>query len=392
MTITIPGRILATAGGLAAALLCGTASADMVLVMLDRKVKLVDGVTTTVPAAKPDAVAVIDLAANPPKVVATIENVPVSVVGPPSSGAISPDGSIAIVTSNMKLDPGDRSKQTPDNRVTVIDLTASPPRALVTLEAGLAPAGVAINPAGTLALIANRNDGSVSVFSIAGKTVAPVSTLKIGPETSGPSGVVITPDGKRALVSRDGDNKITMLAIDGTNVSLANRDINAGLRPYGIDLARDGKMAVVANIGIGAGDADTISVIDMSLAPPRVTDTITVGQTPEGMAMSPDGQYAAAVVMSGSNKAASSPFVAPRGRIVVFKAAGGKLTKVDEAPIGRWSQGAVFASDNKTILVGNMVEEEVQVLKFDGAKLSDEGVRLKFEGGAASFGLKPHAR
>jgi DNA-binding beta-propeller fold protein YncE len=149
---------------------------------------------------------------------------------------------------------------------------------------------------------------------------------------------------------------------------------------------------VVANIGIGAGDADTISVIDMSLAPPRVTDTITVGQTPEGMAMSPDGQYAAAVVMSGSNKAASSPFVAPRGRIVVFKAAGGKLTKVDEAPIGRWSQGAVFASDNKTILVGNMVEEEVQVLKFDGAKLSDEGVRLKFEGGAASFGLKPHAR
>ena len=385
-------RQIGFAAGLAAGLLSSAALADQVLVLLDRKVKLVDGVSTVVQGARPDAVAIIDLMASPPKVVATIENVPVSVVGPPTSGAISPDGSIAIVSAAMKNDPGDRNKLTPDNRVTVIDLTASPPRPIVTLEAGLGAAGVAINSAGTLALVANRSEGTVSVFSIAGKLVAPVSTLKLGAETSGPSGVVFTPDGKRALVSRDGDNKITVLAVDGTKVSLANRDINAGLRPYGVDIARDGQMAVVANIGIGTGDTDTISVIDMSLAPPRVTDTISVGQTPEGLSLSPDGQFAAAVVVNGSNKPASSPFVAARGRLVVFKAAGGKLTKVDEAPIGRWSQGAVFASDNKTIIVGNMVEEEVQVLKFDGTKLLDDGVRLKFEGGPAAFGIKLHAR
>jgi DNA-binding beta-propeller fold protein YncE len=377
---------------LASAMMGGPVLADAVLVALDRKVKLVDGVTTVVLNPKPDAVAVIDLDASPPAVTAIIENVPVSVVGPPSSAAITPGGAIALVTANMKVDPGDRAKQAPDNRVTVIDLTATPPRPLVTLEAGLGPAGVAINAAGTLALIANRNEGSVSVFSIAGKLVTPVSKLTIGPPASGPSGIVITPDGRRAFVTRDGDHKITMLAIDGAVVTLANRDVNAGLRPYGIDIARNGQMAVVANIGIGTGDADTISVIDLSSDQPRVTDTISVGQTPEGMAMSPDGQYAAAVVMSGSNKAASSPFHAPRGRLVVFKAAGGKLTKVDEALIGRWSQGAAFSADSRTILVGNMVEEEVQVLKFDGAKLSDEGVRLKFEGGPAAFGLRPHAR
>jgi DNA-binding beta-propeller fold protein YncE len=387
----LSGRALAAAS-IAVLSLAGAAQADTVLVALDRKVKLVDGVVTVVQSPKPDAVAVVDLSANPPKVTATIENVPVSVVGPPSSAALTPDGSLAIVTANMKIDPGDRAKQAADNRVTIIDMTTSPPIVLVTLEAGLAPAGVAINPAGTLALVANRNEGTVSVFSIAGKLVAPVGKLKIGPDNSGPSGIVISPDGKRALVTRDGDNKITVLSIDGTNVALANRDINAGLRPYGIDIARDGKMAVVANIGIGTGDADTISIIDLSSGPPRVTDTITVGQTPEGLVMSPDGQYAAAVVMSGSNKPANSPFFAPRGRLVVFKAAGGKLSKVDEAPIGRWSQGAVFSADSKTILVGNMVEEEAQVLKFDGAKLTDEGVRLKFEGGTASFGTRPHAR
>ncbi|MGL4240633.1 MAG: lactonase family protein [Beijerinckiaceae bacterium] len=383
--------------GLASAVLLATAAAtgaeaQTVLVALDRKVRLVNGVATVVQNPKADAVAVVDLSANPPRVAATIENLPVSVVGPPSSAALTPDGSLALVTANMKVDPADATKQAPDNKLTVIDMTASPPKAIATLEAGLAPAGLAINAAGTLAIVANRNDGSVSVFSIAGKTVTPVSKLTIGPANSGPSGVVITPDGKRALVSRDGDNKITMLNIDGTTVALANRDINAGLRPYGIDIAKDGRMAVVANIGIGTGDADTISVIDLTLTPPRVTDTISVGQTPEGIGMSPDGQFAAAVVMDGSNKAPNSPFYAAKGKVIVFRAAGGKLTKVDEAPIGRWSQGAVFSADNRTILVGNMVEEEAQVLSFDGSKLSDGGVRLKFEGGPASFGWRPHAR
>jgi hypothetical protein len=39
-----------------------------------------------------------------------------------------------------------------------------------------------------------------------------------------------------------------------------------------------------------------------------------------------------------------------------------------------------------------MVEEEIQVLKFDGQKLTDEGVKLKVEGGPAAFGGRPNAR
>jgi DNA-binding beta-propeller fold protein YncE len=380
------------AAAASAMLLAGAAQADTILVPLDRKVRLVDGVATVVQNAKPDAVAVLDLAANPPRVSAVIENVPVSVVGPPSSAAITPDGAIALVTAAMKIDPADRTKQAADNRLTVIDMTANPARPMVTLETGASPAGLAINPAGTLAIVANRNEGSISIFTIAGKLVTPAGKLQLGPASSGPSGVVFAPDGKRALVSRDGDNKITVLNVDGAAVTLANRDINAGLRPYGIDMARDGRTAVVANIGVGTGDADTISVIDLSNGPARVTDTISVGQTPEGMALSPDGQFAAAVVMSGSNKAANSPFFAPRGRVVVFRITSGKLTKVDEAPIGRWSQGAAFSLDNKTLVVGNMVEEEIQVLRFDGQKLADDGVKLKVEGGPAAFGGRPHAR
>ena len=34
--------------------------------------------------------------------------------------------------------------------------------------------------------------------------------------------------------------------------------LSAGVRPYGFDIASKGEVAVVANIGVGSGDADTI--------------------------------------------------------------------------------------------------------------------------------------
>jgi DNA-binding beta-propeller fold protein YncE len=81
------------------------------------------------------------------------------VVGPPSSVAIAPDESLAVVTAATTVDPADPKKTVPDNKVSVIDLKASPPAVVATVEAGAGAAGVAINGAGNLALVANRSDG-----------------------------------------------------------------------------------------------------------------------------------------------------------------------------------------------------------------------------------------
>ena len=144
--------------------------------------------------------------------------------------------------------------------------------------------------AGTLALVANRSEGTVSVLSINGKIVTPVGDkIELGDEKSGPSAVVFTPDGKFALVTRDNDHKISVLAVDGTKVTDTKREISAGLRPYGLDIAQQGDVAIVANIGTNSGDADTVSVIDLAAKPQRVVSTVTVGQTPEGIKISPDG-------------------------------------------------------------------------------------------------------
>jgi DNA-binding beta-propeller fold protein YncE len=73
--------------------------------------------------------------------------------------AVAPDESFALVASNTKLDAANPKKQIPDNRLSVIDLKAKPPAVIATLETGLGATGTAINPAGTLALVANRNEG-----------------------------------------------------------------------------------------------------------------------------------------------------------------------------------------------------------------------------------------
>jgi DNA-binding beta-propeller fold protein YncE len=317
-------------------------------------------------------------------------DVPTSVVGPPFSVAIAPDESIALITGAMKIDPADATKTVPDNTMSVVDLKDGP-KVIAKLETGKGPAGVSINRKGTLALVANRNEGTVSVYSIAGKTVTFVNKVTLGDDKIGTSHVAIAPDGTMALVTRDGDNKISVLSIEGTKVEYAKRDINAGLRPYGIDISPDGKIAVVANIGIGGGDADTASVIDLTQKPVRVVDTFTVGQTPEGIKISPDGVWLAVTVMNGSNKPSSSPFYNDFGFLEIFRINGTKMVKVAQGPIGHWTQGPAFSSDSKTILVSAMVEEEVMVFSWDGKHLKNTGHPLKQKGGSAAvrFADKP---
>jgi len=252
------------------------AEAQVAVSANDNKVVNINGKVTVVTNPPPDTVAVIDLKASPPRVVAEVQ-APVSVVGPPLSVAVTPDESLALVTASNKIDPRDPTKQTPDNRVSVIDLKASPPRVVATLEAGMGAGGISINRQGTLALVSNIVDGTVSVFTIQGKTVTPAGTVEVGGPKAGGGMVAIAPDGKTALVSRNADNRVSVLAIDGSRVDYTKRDMTAGVRPIVLDIASSGAFAVVGSLAGGpSGDSDSISLIDLTAKPPRVVDTIGV--------------------------------------------------------------------------------------------------------------------
>lgn len=359
------------------------AAAQLAVSANDNKQVNIAGVGSVVPNAAPDTVSVIDLSVFPPRLIGEVQ-APTSVVGPPSSVAVAPDDSFALVSSAAKKDPANPARTVPDNRLTVIDLKGL--KVMQTLEAGAGAAGVAINRAGTLALVANRGEGTVSVFTVKGMTLAPAGKISIGNKDSGPSAVLFTPDGKRALVTRDGDSSITMLAVDGDKVTATSRTFHAGIRPYGADITPDGRYVVVGNVGRGQGDYDTASLIDLSMNPPRTVDTVTVGPTAEGVKVSPNGKYASVVVHNGSASSPSSPFYNAFGKVVLLGISNGRLVKLSEERIGRWSQGSAFSPDSSILLVQNMVEKDIQVFRIELDQLRDTLHRIKLSGGGAGLG------
>jgi DNA-binding beta-propeller fold protein YncE len=368
-----------------AALAAGSAHAQLAASANDNKIVLVNGVPTVVQKPQPDTVALIDLRARPASVLRHIE-VKTSVVGPPMSVAIAPDESLMLVTAAMKIDPADAARLVPDNKLSVVDLKTDPPAVIAELEAGAGAAGVSITRDGRLALVANRNEGTISVFRIEGTAVRKVDTVAIARPEAGVAHVAIAPDGRSALVMRDGDHTISVLAIAGEKVTYAGRDFGAGLKPYGAVITPDGRFAVIANLGLGRGDNDTVSLVDLALQPARVVETYTVGQTPEGIAISPDGKLVAVVTMNGSNKPSDSPFHSAIGRVVLMRVLRDRLQIVSDAPIGAWPQGAAFSGDGTLLLVQSMSERNIMVLAIDKAMaLRDTGQRIPLRGGGAAL-------
>jgi lactonase family protein with 7-bladed beta-propeller len=362
----------------------GMGEAQVVVSANDSKAVLVDGVNTPVRNPPPDTVTIIDLSASPPKVIGEVR-APNSVVGPPQTVAIAPDESIALVASSTKLDSAAPAGTAPDDLVTVIDLKASPPAVLATVHAGRGASGISFNPAGTLALVANRMEGTVSIFTVSGKTVTPAGKVDLGAPESGPSHVAFTRDGRMALVTRNNDSFISLLAVDGASVTYAKRDIAAGLKPYGLEVSPTADLAFTGNIGAGAsGGADTISVIDLAVNPPRAIDHVTVGPIAEGIALSSDGQYLSVTVMNGTNVPKASPLFNDFGRLRVYGVRNKTLTPLAEARIGHWCQGTAWSRDSRTVLAQCMVEKEILIFRFDGKSLSPAG-SIKVNGGPAGI-------
>lgn len=365
------------------------ADAQLAVSSNDNKVLQVDGVNTVVRNPRPDTATVIDLGASPPKVLGEIP-APGSWQAPPQSVALTPDEAVALVANSTRIDPADASKTTPDDVVTVIDLKASPPAVLATLHAGRGASGISINRAGALALVANRNEGTVSVLTIRGKTVMVAGKVDLGDRDCGPALPVFSPDGTRAFVTRNNDHKVSILSVSGTTVTYTKRDISANLRPYGIEISPKGDAAYVANIGNGpTGGVDTISVIDLTVDPPRMVDAVTVGIVPEGIALSPDGTLLAVNVMNGSNVPKASGYFHDFAVLKILRVEGTKLTPLTEARVpGHWCEGAAWSRNQRTILVQCMVEKALFVYDFDGKAARVTGT-IKVDGGAAGIRTAP---
>jgi DNA-binding beta-propeller fold protein YncE len=328
-----------------------------------------------------DAVSIVDISdRESPSIIADLP-LANSVFGPPTNLVITPDESLALVANAMNwVQDGDAWKPDPGNQIHIVDLTLDPPQAIGAVEVGRQPSGMAISRTGDFALVAHRADNSVGVLKIDGKTVTLVQTIDMGAQAAA---VAIAPDGRRALVAKFPEHKIAVLdiAADGTVSYDPSLDMPVGLWPYNVKITPDGTLGLTADNGNGGqsdGHVDTVSVIDLTATPPRVIDRVVVGDAPEGLAISPTGKIAVAVLLKGSaGVAPDSWYYNDAGSVVVLAIDGKAVRRVGEVDVGGLPEGVVFSPDGSHIYVGNFVDSDVSILKVDGTTVTNTGKILK---------------
>ena len=360
---------------------------EFMVVGIDEKISFDAAGALTVAAPGKDAVLIVDIGTDPlaPRIVG---NLPLmnTVIGPPTNLAITPDQGLALVINSINVEAdGAKWKVVPANQLYVIDLTANPPKLIDTIAVGKQASGMSINRAGTLALTANRADNSITVLRISGKKVEVIDTVAMGEVVSH---VQFTPDGKHAVAAKFPGHKIAWLDVNGEKVTYNKVDVAVGLWPYNVDVTPDGKLAISAdngNSGRSDGQVDTLTIVDLEASPPRAIDKIMVNEAPEGLTINPTGKMAAAMLLNGNDGPHNAWFYHRNGKVAVLKIDGKKVTKVGEVEVRGLPEGAVWSDDGQYLYVGNFNDRDVSILKVEGDMLVNTGKSLALPGQPASM-------
>lgn len=336
-----------------------------------------------------DSVSILDIRNRvQPHIIGTLP-VKNTIHGPPTNLAVTPDDRLILVANSLDAVPnGNTFKDVPGNEIYLIDPAANPPKILGTVRVGRQPSGMAIDRSGNFALIADRADNALSVLKIdsKAKTASLADTVPMSIANADPTAVAIAPDGKRALVTLTRANKVALLTIDNGKVTDTGYAMTTGIFPYNVQITPDGKLALVNNQGTSASDGqvDTVSVIDLEQDPPRVIDQVAVGDGPEGLAMSPAGGYAAALLLNGSGSPKSAFYHHDNSVVALLKIDGKKVRKVAEAPVDGSCEGIAFSPDGRFLYVGSFTNGELAILRLQGEKLTPVGT-VKMPGHPASL-------
>lgn len=156
---------------------------------------------------------------------------------------VTPDGKLALTADNGNAGAADGSTDT----VSVIDIEANPPRVIDKIVVGDAPEGLAVSPTGKMAVVAlikgsnssrsaffyHRN-ASVVALKIDGKKVTRSNEVEV---RGLPEGVVFSQDGRYVYVGNYNDRDVSILRVEGDRLV----DTGKSLRLPGQPAAMRGK-------------------------------------------------------------------------------------------------------------------------------------------------------
>ena len=135
--------------------------------------------------------------------------------------------------------------------------------------------------------------------------------------------------------------------------------------PTNLQITPDGKLGLVANSVVNNQDGtvwkvapdNKLFVIDLNATPPKLTDTVTVGMQPSGMAISHKGDLALT-----ANRAGKS--------VSVLSIQNGTVKSLGDIPLEQEAAAVVISPDGKRAFVCLNLANKVAVLSIDGQKVT----------------------
>ncbi|MFC7338240.1 lactonase family protein [Haloferula chungangensis] len=348
-----------------------------------------EGLTKVAPKGV-DTVTLIDLSESegiPEKMVnMEISN---SIFGPPTNLAVTPDQKLAIVATSLNwLEIDGVWSSEPANLLHVVDLEGGSNSPVRVVQTKAQPSGISISRDGKSLLVANRADRSISLFRIDGKKVEMTDTVAIDGEAAA---VAFHPSGKQALVTKFSEHLVAQIEISEGKLHYdPARDIPVGRSPYNVKFLPNGEMAIVCNTGnngLPDGHIDTLSLIDYTGEAPHVCDTVSVGDGPEGLAVSADGRYVAVPLLNGGTDIFKGKwFHHEHGEVVLYEVVGKNLEERSRVETGSFPEGITFSHDGRRLFVANLDSEDLSVFAVEGGRLKLLGEPLKLPGKPGSMG------
>jgi YVTN family beta-propeller protein len=293
-----------------------------------------------------------------------------SVTGKPANGTVTVDraGNYAYTpTQAVRLAAGQTPGADTDGfTVTVSDgQTSTPVTVKVPISStqaqlnqpttvGTNPSGIAVS--GNYAYVANQGSNTVSVIdtrtgqlvdtNLATPTV--IDPIAVG---SSPISVVATSNGK-VYVANSGGGTVSVIS---TSTNKVTKTIQVGSSPQGLAVSPDGTKVYVANSGSGTVSVINTSsdaLVDTNPATWWAVDSITVGSSPTGLAVSPDG---------------TRLYVANKGSGTVSVVNTANYTVAKTITVGSQPSGVAVSSDNKSVYVANTGTNNVTVIDATNA-------------------------
>jgi uncharacterized protein (TIGR03437 family) len=228
-----------------------------------------------------------------------------------------------------------------DDVVRVIDVSTRQVTHIISLAEGANPIGVAVNAAGTIAVVAESGRSKVAILDLVKFTVT--GEVATG---AGPSAVAI--GGTQAVVVDQDADSVSI--VDFSSATL-QKTLPVGRGPFGVAVDAAAKKAYVTN-----EDDGTVSVIDMAGLSVAQTLPLGASERPESIALVPGAGVAVITV----------PGAGPQGKVILLNLATGKTTEVSANPDGSGGSSDVVVANGK-VFFANQAGGSISILPVTAA-------------------------